>query len=289
MAAWPVGHHVAMVPRLRTAVVGHTEWVRFALVDEVPPRGGIAHATAAWEGPGGGGGVAAAQLAALAGSSSFFTALGDDDIGDRSAAQLAARGIEVHAARRSAPTRTALTMVDDRGERTIVTLGDRLEPHGSDPLPWDLLGDCDGVYVTAGDDLSFRLARAARVVVVTSRIGSRLASSGIRADAVVGSARDPAERIDVAALPTPPDVLVLTEGAQGGSFRTRDGRHGRFDAATLPGPIVDTYGAGDSFQAGLTYGLAAGMSLEAAIELAARCGAHAVSGRGPTGGQLSSV
>ena len=278
-----------MVSHLRTAVVGHMEWVRFALVDEVPPRGGIAHATAAWEGPGGGGGVAAAQLAALAGSSSFFTALGDDDIGDRSAAELTARGIEVHAARRSAPTRTALTMVDDRGERTIVTLGDRLEPHGSDPLPWDLLGGCDGVYVTAGDDLSLRLARAARVVVVTSRIGRRLASSGIRADAVVGSARDPAERIDVTALPTPPDVLVLTEGAQGGSFRTLDGRHGRFDAATLPGPIMDTYGAGDSFQAGLTYGLAAGMSLEAAIELAARCGAHAVTGRGPTGGQLSSV
>jgi ribokinase len=275
-----------MADRPRVAVVGHTEWVRFALVDAVPPRGGIAHATAAWEGPGGGGGVAAAQLAALAGSAAFFTALGDDEIGDRAAEELLARDLEVHAVRRHAPTRTALTMVDDRGERTIVTLGDRLEPHGADPLPWSTLAGHDGVYVTAGDDDALRRARAAKVVVVTSRIGARLASSGIKPDAVVGSARDPAERIDVSALPTPPDVLVLTDGAQGGTFRTSDGLHGRYEAAPLPGPVMDTYGAGDSFQAGLTYGLAAGMTIEDALELAARCGAQAVTGRGPTGGQL---
>ena len=269
------------------AVVGHTEWVRFALVDEVPPPGGIAHATAAWEGPGGGGGVAAAQLAALAGSAAFFTALGADELGDRAVDEREARGVEVHAVRRQAPTRTALTMVDDRGERTIVTLGDRLEPHGADPLPWPTLAGCDGVYVTAGDDDALRKARAAKVVVVTSRIGARLASSGIKADAVVGSARDPAERIDLAALPTPPDVLVLTAGAQGGTFHTADGRHGRYDAAPLPGRVMDTYGAGDSFQAGLTYGLATGMTIEEALALAARCGAHAVTGRGPTGGQLT--
>ena len=275
-----------MADRPRVAVVGHTEWVRFALVDEVPPRGGIAHATAAWEGPGGGGGVAAAQLAALAGSAAFFTAVGDDEVGDRAVDELAALGVEVHAVRRDAPTRSALTMVDDRGERTIVTLGDRLEARGADPLPWSSLADRDGVYVTAGDDDALRKARAAKVVVVTSRIGSRLASSGIRADAVVGSARDPAERIDVTTLPAPPDVLVLTDGAQGGTFRTADGRHGRYEAAPLPGRVMDTYGAGDSFQAGLTYGLAAGMTIEKALELAARCGAHAVTGRGPTGGQL---
>ena len=281
-----LGIMIAMEGRPRMAVVGHTEWVRFALVDEVPPLGGIAHATATWEGPGGGGGVAAAQLAALAGSASFFTALGTDEVGDRSVEALEARGVAVHAVRRDAPTRTALTMVDGRGERTIVTLGDRLEPHGTDPLPWDLLGSCDGVYVTAGDDAALRLARAAKVVVVTSRIGARLASSGIQAEAVVGSARDPAERIDPSTLPTPPGVLVLTEGAQGGTFRTAEGRVGRYEAAPLPGRVVDTYGAGDSFQAGLTYGFATGMTVESALELAARCGAAAVTGRGPTGGQL---
>src|SRR5437763_978981 len=59
-----------------------------------------------------------------------------------------------------------------------------------------------------------------------------------------------------------------------------------FAAAPLPGPAVDTYGAGDSFAAGLTYGLAAGMDVPDAVALAARCGAAAITGRGAFEGQL---
>ncbi len=39
-----------------------------------------------------------------------------------------------------------------------------------------------------------------------------------------------------------------------------DGGIQQWGAAPLPGPRVDSYGAGDSFAAGLTYGLAAGGS-----------------------------
>jgi ribokinase len=49
---------------------------------------------------------------------------------------------------------------------------------------------------------------------------------------------------------------------------------------------VDAYGAGDSFAAGLTYGLADRRSPEDALELAARCGAACMTGRGPYEGQL---
>ncbi|MGB2711191.1 MAG: PfkB family carbohydrate kinase, partial [Conexibacter sp.] len=59
-------------------------------------------------------------------------------------------------------------------------------------------------------------------------------------------------------------------------------------AAPLPGPPVDAYGCGDSFAAGLTYGLAAGIELDAALALGARCGAHCLTGRGPYAGQLQS-
>ena len=38
--------------RVRLAVVGHIEWIRFARVDHVPPAGGIAHAIEAWEAAG---------------------------------------------------------------------------------------------------------------------------------------------------------------------------------------------------------------------------------------------
>ena len=51
--------------------------------------------------------------------------------------------------------------------------------------------------------------------------------------------------------------------------------------------MEDAYGCGDSFAAGLTYGLGAGMAVEEALEVAARCGAACLSGRGPYAGQLT--
>ena len=55
----------------------------------------------------------------------------------------------------------------------------------------------------------------------------------------------------------------------------------------MPGAPVDSYGCGDSFAAGLTYGLGAGMALPDALALAARCGAVCLTGRGPYERQLT--
>jgi ribokinase len=269
---------------VRLAVVGHVEWIRFARVHSVPPAGGIEHALEAWEGAGGGGGVAATQLAKLGGGCLFFTALGRDRIADDARNELQANGVDVRAAIRDEPTRTALTMIDDAGERTIVTLGERLQPVAADPLPWERIGGADGVFFTAGDADALRAARAARVLVATSRVMDVLRDAAVELDAVVGSELDPAERYEP--IDPPPALVVRTRGRRGGSWETADGRRGRYDAAAPPGPIVDTYGAGDSFQAGLTFGLAKGAGVEDALALAARCGAAAVAGRGPTGGQL---
>src|SRR5687768_18480572 len=121
-----------MRPMTRVAVVGHVEWLTFARVDATPPVGGIAHATETWAGAGGGGGVAAVQLAKLAGSCDLFTAFGDDEVGRRAAAELEAIGVRIRAARRPDPSREALCLVDRDGERTITTLGPRLEARGAD-------------------------------------------------------------------------------------------------------------------------------------------------------------
>ncbi len=56
-----------------------------------------------------------------------------------------------------------------------------------------------------------------------------------------------------------------------------------------PGPISDTYGSGDSFQAALTFALGAGYDVSRALELAARCGSAALTGRGPAEGQLTAA
>ena len=269
---------------MRLVVVGHVEWIRFARVRSVPSAGGIEHAIEAWEGAGGGGAVAGTQLARLAGGCLFLTALGNDRVGGDARGELDAHGVEVAAAIRAEPTRTALTMIDDAGERTIVTLGERLHPVVADPLPWERIGDADGAFFTAGDVGALRAARGARVLVATSRVMDVLRAAGVALDVVVGSELDPAERYEP--IEPPPAVVVRTRGRDGGSWETSDGRRGRYEAAAPSGPIVDTYGAGDSFQAGLTFGLARGDDVEDALALAARCGAAAAAGRGPTGGQL---
>ena len=81
-------------------------------------------------------------------------------------------------------------------------------------------------------------------------------------------------------------MVARTDGAGGGELVAADGSSGRWPPAPLPGPVVDSYGAGDSFAAGFTYGLADGRSPEAAAELGARCGAACVTGRGPYRGEI---
>jgi ribokinase len=272
---------------VRVAVVGHNEWLTFGRVDHIPGPGEIAHADDAWDAPAGGGPVAAVQLARLAGACAFFTAVGDDELGRRTCAELTSLGLTVHAAVRDAPTRRAVALIEPGGERTITTLGIRLEPRGDDPLPWEDVRSADAVFVTAGDPGAFRAARSSRVLVVTARALDQLAASGVAADVVVGSANDPAERYDPGALASPPGAIVRTDGALGGTFETADGLRGRYEPWPVSAPDGDAYGGGDSFMAGLTFALGRGDALPDALVLAARCGAACVSGPGPYAAQLT--
>ncbi|HTA06286.1 MAG TPA: PfkB family carbohydrate kinase [Solirubrobacteraceae bacterium] len=273
--------------RPRVASVGHVEWVQFARVQHVPRAGEVVHAIDPFEEPAGGGAVAAVQLARLAGESLLLTALGADEAGQRSPARLRQLGVRVYAATRSvSPTRRAVTLVDDERERTITTFGERLEPHGDDPLSWDQLAQIDAVYFTAGDLAALHAAREARVLVANPRALHAL-GHGVQLDALVLSADDEIERHEAARAEADADVVVLTEGAHGGSYETRSGESGRWAAAPAPGEPVDSYGCGDSFAAGLTYGLGAGMSVPDALALAARCGAVCLTGRGPYERQLT--
>lgn len=275
--------------RMRAAVVGHVEWVEFVAVGHVPRPGEIIHATGWWEEPGGGGAGGAVQLQKLTRDAVFFTALGDDDRALSALSFLDGTGLRVEAARRPGPSRRAITHVDPSGERTITVLGGRLAPARTDALPWDELADRDAVYFTAGDAGALRAARAARVLVATTRVLPLLQEAGVYLDAVVGSALDEGEAYAPGDLDPAPGLVVMTEGEAGGSYVTSDGASGRYAAVAPPGPVVDRYGAGDSFAAGLTYALARGDDPAAATGVAALCGAAAVTGRGPYAGQLESA
>lgn len=271
---------------MRAAVVGHVEWVEFIRVERVPTAGEIVHAHAWWEEPAGGGAGAAVQLRKLAGDALFFTALGDDDLGRRAEREFAERGLKVHAAFRPERTRRAVTHIDAAGERTITVLGERLGARASDPLPWDDLEQVDAVYFTAGDAGALRRARRAPVLVATARVLPLLAEAKVELDALVGSSVDPAEAYQEGDLDPPPRLVVRTEGGAGGTFAVRGEATNRYVAASLVDPIVDRYGAGDSFAAGLAYALATGREPRDAVALAARCAAAVLGGRGPYEGQL---
>ena len=280
-------------------VVGHVEWVQFACVARVPRPGEIVHAERAFSDAAGGGAVAAVQLRKLAGAATFLTALGDDDAGRRAGERLRERyGLTLHAVTRPQAQRRAVTFLDASAERTITVLGERSVPVRADPLAWESLARLDGIYFTGGDAGAVREARRARVLVATARARGALEQSGVLLDVLVGSATDADELYDAGMLDPEPRVIVRTRGADGGSWEaTGSGggerppwlparRAGTWTATALPRAPVDAYGCGDSFAAGLTHGLAAGMALPDALELGARCGAACLCGRGPYEGQL---
>jgi ribokinase len=268
---------------VRAAVIGHVEWIDFLRVESVPRPGQIVHASEAWEEAAGGGAVAAAQLANLGCETLFFTVLGNDERGRRSADEITARGVHLHASWVSQPQRRGMTYVDDAGERTITVLGEKLRPRGEDEsLPWEELHRCDCVYFTGGDVEALMKGRHAAVLVATARELPTLRRAGVELDALVSSATDAGERYEAGDIEPAPRLVVATSGRLGGWMQPG----GPFTAAPPPASIVDSYGAGDCFAAGLTFALGRGDDPREAVAFAARCGATVITGRGPYERQL---
>jgi len=256
----------------RVGVVGHIEWVDFLPVPRFPHRGEVIHAEGGFLRAGGGGGVAAVVLAGLGAEVDFFTALGDDVAGRAALAQLEERGVHVHVAWRDRPTRRAVTLLEAGGERTIVTIGERLEPRGSDELEWDRLRGADSVYFTAGDAGALARARRARIVVASPRARTVLDTNTV--DALVFSESDHDESEWAGRAAAHARLLVATEGERGGRWWGES--QGRWTAVPLPGPARDSYGCGDSFAAAFTLGLGRSDSVDEAAALGAEAGARAL-------------
>jgi len=258
---------------MRVAVVGHLEWVEFVGVERVPVAGDIVQGTPLMAMAAGGGAVAAVALARFGADTLFFTAFGNDALGKRAEDELSSRGVKLRAVVRPEPQRRAITLVDKFRERTIVVIGERHVPTSSDALPWNEIETCDAVYFTGGEA---RLARAARVMVATSRVLPQLRDVDL--DALVGSATDPAEHYADELVP-PPHLVVRTNGGHGGTY-TKNGK--TLPYAAVPTSVEgDTYGAGDTFAAALTFALGEGRDAKAAVDFASARAAEVLAWRGP--------
>ena len=264
---------------LKFAVIGHIEWIAFMRVDSFPIPGSISHATRSLEKPAGAGSLIAKTLNELTNNDvHFFTSLGYDYYGKLSYKILKEMGLKLHVAWRNLPTRKGFSLIGKEGERSITIMGKRLEPKFSDKLDWKILDQVDGIFITAGDKEIFKYARAADILCTTPRVGLNIINnSKIKLDGLIGSNLDPGELYSLNDLDIKPRFIIKTEGSNGGIVIPG----GRYKAINNQKTEIDSYGCGDSFAAGIIYGLSSKWSIEKSITLGKVLGRNCVENFGP--------
>ncbi|MBC8871260.1 MAG: carbohydrate kinase family protein [Planctomycetes bacterium] len=95
---------------------------------------------------------------------------------------------------------------------------------------------------------------------------------------------DPQKIIDIYRQCGAPGLLGVKLGSEGALLSPKAGEYIPIECVPLPGPIVDTTGAGDSFYAGVLTGLLKGMNAADAGRLGAAAGACCVTGMGASAG-----
>ena len=250
---------------LKFAVIGHIEWINFLKVDLLPKPGFISHAYESIEFPAGGGTLIAKTLKELTNNEVyFFTSLGKDFYGEESFKKLSKMGLNLEVAWRKNSTRKGFSLTDNKGERAITVVGDRLQPRFNDNLNWNLLNDVDGIFITAGDKEIIKKARSAKIICASPRIGLEVINeSKVLLDCLIGSNLDPGESYELKELNIKPKLVIKTEGKDGGIIFPG----GRYSAEKNMNPIIDSYGCGDSFAAGILYGLTSQWHIENTIKL----------------------
>jgi len=264
---------------LNFAVVGHVEWMNFLKVDQLPQPGVISHSEKSLEYPAGGGSIIAKTLSELTlNQIHFFTALGNDDYGDRCFKILSNMGIKLHVSWRDKPTRSGFSMTDSRGERAITVIGERLAPTHKDNLKWNILEKMDGIFITASDSEIFEIARSASILCTTPRVGlNTINKSNVHLDGLIGSNLDPGEVFSFTELSVKPKYTIKTEGENGGIIFPG----GRYEALVNNKLKIDSYGCGDSFAAGILYGMASKWDIDKSLNLAKILGRDASEYFGP--------
>ncbi len=251
---------------LKFAVIGHIEWINFIEVNQLPKPGLISHSKKSLEFPAGGGTVIAKRLRELTNSEvHFFTSLGNDFYGNQCLNIIENMGIKLHVAWRDKPTRKGFSLIDSEGERAITIIGDRLAPTHKDNLDWSSLNNMDGIFITAADKEILKKSRIAKSLCTTPRLGLDIINdSGVFLDGLIGSNLDPGEFFNLNELKLMPKFVIKTEGENGGIVFPG----GRYKAIENKINKVDSYGCGDSFAAGILYGLSSGWDIEEILNLA---------------------
>ena len=265
------------------------------------PRAGekLALADAAVARPGGQ--VATAVLAAvrLGLSARLVGAVGDDGDADRALAPLRASGVDLTHVRRvaSATTRSALVLVDPRGERTVLGHRDPRLALVPEALSRVAIRDARALLVDGEDPdaaaWAIAVAREAGVASVldadradpdreklAASADFPIVSESFCADSE-DSPSDPVVRALLARLASAGARMAVVTRGERGAIASCDGEI--LEQPAIAVRAVDTTGAGDVFRGAFAWALVSGASARRALALAATAGALACRGAGAQG------
>jgi len=265
------------------------------------PRAGekLALAEAAVARPGGQ--VATAVLAAvrLGLSARLVGAVGDDGDADRALAPLRASGVDLTHVRRvaSATTRSALVLVDPRGERTVLGHRDPRLALVPEALSRVAIRDARALLVDGEDPdaaaWAIAVAREAGVASVldveradpdreklVTSADFPIVSESFCADSE-DSPSDPVVRALLARLASAGARMAVVTRGERGAIASCDGEI--LEQPAIAVRAVDTTGAGDVFRGAFAWALVSGASARRALALAATAGALACRGAGAQG------
>ncbi len=250
----------------------------------------------------GGKGLNQAVAAARAGAgTAFIGAVGNDDAATELVADLSAAGVDTsHLSVVSGPSGTAVVVVDDAGENSIVVApgaNDSLTALSTDQLMTIqraavLVVQLEIPLVTVSTAIHAAQRAGARVILnaapaqplpveMLSAVDLLVVNQGEACVLVDTKPMSPAShQIDAllsALLETVPAV-VITLGREGSAYAERSGSTHRIPA--VPVDVVDTTGAGDTFTGALAATLARGEPVLDALQFASAAAAAAVTRHG---------
>ena len=271
----------------RVCVVGSLNIDITARVSALPAPGETVLGTSLVRSPGGKGGNQALAAARAGVGVMMVGRIGDDDDGARYVRGLRERGVGCLGVRTTpgTPTGTALVVVDQHGENSIVVVAGA----NAAVTPADV--DDASAILRRSDVLLLQLELTAPAVEHAARIA---ADAGVRvvlnaspwtapsaellalADVVIVNEREAAQLGDAASS------VCVTLGAGGARWGTETAAAPRITP-------VDTTGAGDAFAGALAAAIARGADRAGALRAAVRAGAKACEHHGAQGWTLDQV
>lgn len=278
---------------MRVLVVGGVSWDTVVHLDRLPePRPQAVFASRSYETLGSTGAGKALNLARLGHEVHLHTLLGEDEPGERAAAELRAAGVVLHIDRDAGPTERHVNLMASDGSRLSVYRSVAQPRPDLDLRPVAALAaECDAVVLNIADyvrglipllDVPFwtdlhdwdgrnphhqDFARAAYAVVLSD---DALPDPGQVCRGLAGRDR----------------LVVCTSGAAGAVAYPGAGPEIVVPAEPITA-VVDTNGAGDAFTAGLLHGLYRGWPLAQALQAGAVVGALTVTSESLASHELS--